>query len=268
MKALAAALACSLVCAIAEGRPRLGRQAGVAPQDWIAGGAHWRFATPQGPIHVWHPPHFDPRRAGIVIYVHGFFIRVDEAMREHGLPDQFAASHQNALFVVPEAPASAGEAPLWNCLEALFERVGQGLRRPLPSGPVVVVGHRGAYRTLVAWLGYRVIAELILVDALYGGEDDFAAWLEAGTGRMTLVTRGTTKWTEPFVGRFPDCIVRSEIPERFEDFTRREREARLLYLHSQYGHLELIAAGRTLPLLLRRSGWRSRRLSARLLARP
>ena len=85
---------------------------------------------------------------------------------------------------------------------------------------------------------------------------------------MTLVARGTTKWTEPFIKRFKHVSVCDAIPERFEALSKRERAAKLLYLRSQYGHMELITDGRVVPLLLRRTALkRCRESSSKKIAR-
>ncbi len=252
---LVAALALALSTGAAA-KPRVPTAPKPPPHDVLAGGWHWRLATPNGPVHVWRPAGYDARTAGAVVYVHGLYTHVDEAMREHKLAEQFAASRRNALFIVPEAPASGDEAPFWKSLKALFETTRDKLHLPLPRGSLAVVGHSGAYRTIVNWLDYPAINDLVLVDALYGNEDDYAKWLQTHAGRMTLVARGTTKWTEPFVRRFPRRAVRNDIPASVEGFSKRERAARLLYLRSQYGHMELITEGKVLPVLLRRTALR------------
>jgi hypothetical protein len=122
-----------------------------------------------------------------------------------------------------------------------------------PPGPRVVVGHSGAYRTLVPWLGAPSLGELILLDALYGNQEEFRAWLDGAGHRMTLVARGTAKWAEPFA-RDAGAVVRDAIPAAFEELGPRERAAKLLYLRSQYGHMELVSDGKVLPVLLRRTG--------------
>ena len=59
----------------------------------------------QGAVHVWVPAGYDRETAGTVIYVHGYWTDADGAWRDHELARQFKASHQNAMFIVPDAPA-------------------------------------------------------------------------------------------------------------------------------------------------------------------
>jgi len=45
-----------------------------------------------------------------VIYVHGYYTDADGAWSEHDLARQFKASHQNAMFIVPDAPSGMSKA--------------------------------------------------------------------------------------------------------------------------------------------------------------
>jgi hypothetical protein len=220
-----------------------------------AGGVHTRIETSHGPVHLFRPAGYDRRSAGLVIYVHGLYTHIDQAWGEHHLAEQFAASGANALFIAPEAPAAADEEPPWDDLESL---IGTALRRARlrrPGGSLIAAGHSGAYRTLVPWLQDPALRHLILIDGLYGNEDEFRAWLEADAAhKMTLVMKGTARRAEPFARSFRRAAVTlPRIPDSFENFTRAERTAKLLCLRSQYGHMELITEGRTLPILLRRT---------------
>jgi len=219
-----------------------------------AGGLHTRVVTPHGPVHLFRPAGYQRRGAGLVIYVHGLYTRVDQAWREHHLAEQFAASGLNALFVAPEAPEAADEEPAWTDLESLITSALGRARLRRPSGPLLAVGHSGAYRTLALWLDHPALRHLILVDALYGNGPEFRAWLEADRAhKMTLIVKGTARWADPFVRSFRRAVTRAGIPDSFEELTRGERTAQLLCLRSQYGHMELITEGRTLPVVLRRT---------------
>ncbi|MBC8133154.1 MAG: hypothetical protein H7X95_09250 [Deltaproteobacteria bacterium] len=219
-----------------------------------AGGTHHRVSTPAGPVHVFLPAGYDRRSAGIVVYVHGLYVHVDDAWRDHGLAQQFAASRRNALFIAPEAPSASNEKPVWAHLQRL---IGSTLRRAhlqRPRGPLTVAGHSAAYRTIVPWLKERSLHNIILIDAMYGNQRDFRAWLKSRPGnRMTLVVRGTGKWADPFIRSLPFAKSVRRIPDSIEELSRPQRNARLLALRSQYGHNELITEGKVLPVLLRRT---------------
>ncbi|MGA2262194.1 MAG: hypothetical protein ABSH28_12240 [Acidobacteriota bacterium] len=219
-----------------------------------AGGEHRRLMTQHGAVHVWMPARYDVRKAGIVVYVHGFFTSADEAWEEHRLAEQFAASGRNALFIVPEAPGSLQDPIAWPSLAALLRTVREATGNTLPAGPVVVTGHSGAFHTIVPWLGNTSIRSLLLIDALYRYENEFARWLAHGTRKaprqMILIGQETHSIAEAFIRRFPDAARRQDIPIQLDRFSPRERKARLLYMRSQYDHMELVTTGKVIPLLL------------------
>jgi hypothetical protein len=218
-----------------------------------AGGTHFRVETTHGPVHVFRPAGYERRTAGVIVYVHGLYTHVDQAWQEHHLAAQFAASGQNALFIAPEAPAATDEEPVWKNLASLIATALRRAHLSRPAGPVIAVGHSGAYRTLLYWLHEPMLRHLILVDALYGNETDFRAWLTEGSGRkMTVVVKGTARWADPFVRSFRRSITLPQIPTTYAALTRPQRTARLLCLRSQYGHMELVTEGRALPILLQR----------------
>jgi hypothetical protein len=212
-----------------------GRRADVAT-DIEAEGTHYRVQTDHGPVHLFRPAGYDRRTAGVVVYVHGLYTRIDQAWSEQHLATQFAASGANALFIAPEAPEAADEPPAWTDLESLIATALARARLRRPPGPVVAVGHSGAYRTLVEWLGDPALRTLILIDALYGKEDEFRAWLDADPAhKMTLIVKGTARWADPFVRGYRRAITLPRIPDSFDELSRAER------------------TGKTLPVVLRRT---------------
>ena len=229
-----------------------------------AQGWHWRLETPHGPVHLWIPERYDSLTAGFVIYVHGFYTTVDEAWRAHALAWQFSQSRKNALFIACEAPQGGDEQPFWDSMAALADTATRFFAQTgysVPQVPhVVVMGHSGAYRTILLWLE-EPIAHIILVDALYGNEKDFATWIDGAeetpdgdfTRQLTIVAWDTLRWSEPFVDLFGDVMMVPRIPEKPDAFTEEQRRARLLYIPSQYGHMEVVTEGRTLPFLLQQT---------------
>ncbi len=238
--------------------------AGVAQPSAFAegpesGGTHLRLDTGRGPVHVWIPAGFDPRTAGVVVYVHGYFTAIDQAWQEHRLAEQFRDSGLNALFIAPVAPASIPDPVAWPNLGALVEAVRARLAPTLvdgfPRGPWVVAGHSGAFRTIAGWLGDPRVRRLVLLDALYRNESEFAQWLRGGTRtasrQMVLVALETLAKAERFVRGFHHAVRRETIPETPAELSATERKARLLYFKSQYDHMELVTGGHVLPTLLR-----------------
>ncbi len=222
----------------------------------LLGGRHWRLETDRGPVHVWVPPGYDGASAGIVIYVHGYRTDVDHAWTEHHLAEQFLASKQNALFIAVGAPESYRERVSWPSLGRLLREVRRQTHLARPWGHVVAVGHSGAYRTILRWLDYRPLDHVVLLDGMYGHEEEFDDWMKEGNGgrRLILVGADTLRWTEPFVREHPNARAMDFIPEHLADIPEARRKAHLLYMRSQFDHMGIVEEGKTIPLLLRLSG--------------
>jgi hypothetical protein len=210
---------------------------------------HRRIESDEGVVHVYTPPGYDARRAGMLVYVHGYRTSVDRAWREHHLREQFLASRQNALFVVPEVPASIDDPPRWKSLQTLRDTL-HAAQIHVPDGPVVAVGHSGAYRTIARWLGEPKLSEIILLDGLYRDPAPFEAFAAAPAHKLILIGKETAAACAALARRLSG-VARDRIPETYEALGSRDRRAALLYLRSQYGHEEIVAGGKVLPLLLR-----------------
>jgi hypothetical protein len=186
--------------------------------------------------------------------VHGYFSNVDQAWVDDHLAEQFQASGRNALFLAPEAPAWPGEGVRWRDLGMLLSDLRQGWNQRLPGGPIVLVGHSAAYRTIINWLREPRVKSVILLDGLYRDERQFRRWLRYAPGhqshRLVLVANETARQSQRLVGRFPQARQRDRIPDDLAEFTAQERRARLLVLRSQYAHMEIVSSGRVIPLLL------------------
>ena len=235
----------------AEGEP-------AAPADIqypvpVAGGSHWRLESKRGPIHIWIPDGFTPERAGVVFYVHGYYDDVDEAWAEHRLAEQFAASGRHALFIVPEAPRRSRHKVRWRNSGELMREVAMQTGLARPWGPVVAVGHSGAYRTLVAWLDDGTLEQILLLDGLYRKRSAFQRWLDepaAVPRRLTLVAMDTIRESDPWVRELSYARELPWIPEDIGAFPTDARGARLLLIRSQYDHMEIVTEGRVMPVLL------------------
>ena len=225
--------------------------------DSAAGGDHWRFDTPRGPVHVWIPPDYDAATAGIVIYVHGHIHTVDQAWSGHRLAEQFLASQQNALFIAPEAPISRRDGIKWPSLAGLLREVRRQTKLIRPWGHVVAIGHSGAYTTILRWLGHRDLDTVILLDGLYGHEDNFEHWLYRSPGssdkRMIVVAADTLRWSEPFARRNRGIEALDVVPASYDEVPAEVRRAKVVYMRSQYQHMEMVSEAKVIPVALRLS---------------
>lgn len=223
-------------------------------EDTVLGGKHFRIKTARGAVHVWVPPDYDRETAGTVVYVHGYYTDADGAWREHDLARQFKASRQNAMFIVPDAPASNDDEVQWPALTDLRRAVTRA-NIHLPDGPVVVIGHSGAFRTVMQWVDHRLVDQIILLDALYAGEAAFDAFIASGKRaddhKLIVVAASTAEGSSSFARRYRFAVAREQIPSSVAGFTRRERGAKLLYIRSQFEHMAIVTSGRVIPMLLR-----------------
>lgn len=212
--------------------------------------SHHVIASPRGDIHVFTPEGYDPRTAGVLLYVHGYYTDVDGACRRHRLAEQFESSGRNALFVVPEAPRSGAERVHWGDLDALLATV-EASGTVVPAGPRVALAHSGGFRTVEAWLDGGRLDTIVLLDALYGAEPSLGRWLDDEGNHpwsLVLVGHDTSRRVERFARGYDDTVVlhgippKSAPPERGDD--------RLVVVRSETGHMELVTQGRSIPALL------------------
>ncbi|HEY6175550.1 MAG TPA: hypothetical protein VIX73_13925, partial [Kofleriaceae bacterium] len=208
-------------------------------------GRHWRLDTPRGAIHVWAPADYDAATAATVVFVHGYWIDVDEAWDSYRLAQQFALSGINALFVVPEAPAAKWKPIAWPSLAELVRAVSDQIDVAMPTRRLVAVGHSGAYRTLAAWLANPDLDTVVLLDALYV-EYGLLPWLRASDQRRLVnIVYETGRSSNYLHYRLPstrrvDGLPADGLPA-----------ARILYVRTAVGHWELVTGGVALPLALR-----------------
>lgn len=222
-------------------------------EDTVLGGKHFRIRTARGAVHVWVPPDYNRETAGTVVYVHGYYTDADRAWREYELARQFKASHQNALFIVPDAPSGNEDDVKWPALKDLRKAVTRA-NIHLPDGPVVVMGHSGAFRTVMQWVDHRLVDQIILLDALYAGESAFDAFIASGkradNHKLIVVASNTAEESASFARRYKFAVAREKVPAT-GGFTRRERGAKLLYIRSQFEHMAIVTSGKVIPTLLR-----------------
>ena len=216
----------------------------------LEGGVHWRCKTPNGPLHIWIPPGYTRASAGVVVYVHGYHVNVDQAWRSFQLAEQFRKSRQNALFIVPEAPDGPDKKVNWDALTDLRQAV-RDCNIRMPNGSWIIMGHSAAYRTVRGWVDHSRIAQMILLDALYSGQDDFHDFIDTKGKKLILISTETSERSHDFIKKIPFAVKRKRFPDTYEDFSRNQKRARMLYIKSQYSHHNMIANQKVIPLILR-----------------
>jgi len=227
----------------------------AAVEKSLLGGKHFKISYPKmGSVHVWVPKGYIRKSAGIVVYLHGYYTTVDKAFVDHKLAEQFQKSRQNALFIVPACPGGKDEAVVWNSLSQLKKSV-QAANIRLPDGETVVIAHSGGFRTVRRWTDNKLLKEIILLDAMYGGFNEFKEFIATGARaahrRMILVTSDTDTQTRAFTKEFAFAVTRTGIPADYTGFTSREKKTRLLYIKSQYDHMAIVTSMAVMPVMLR-----------------
>lgn len=213
-------------------------------------GRYLRFGTEKsGPVHVWSPKNLK-RGAPIVIYLHGFFTDVDAAVTEHHLTAQFRDSGRQALFIVPETRSGPRDDLLWTELPTLLKEVEKRTRLKLPTGPIVLLGHSGAYKAIAGWLKEPRVTQVLLVDGLYANEPDFEKWLDTAGNQLVLVSFETRLRSE-WLTKKRKAVELDTLPWLYDDLPAATRTAPLVHVQSErMEHMQLVTDGRLLPWLL------------------
>ena len=162
----------------------------------------------------------------MVIFIHGYFATVDQAWTDDHLEEQFQASGRNALFVAIEAPVSNFQEVVWKSLDELLRTVQDSSPFPLPHGALVIMGHSGAFRTILLWLRDPRVHYVTLLDGLYSGLGEFRYWLHPRYAttppRMVLVASDTWRQSNLLARRIYGTARRRGIPATASSFTPRE----------------------------------------------
>ena len=147
----------------------------------------------------------------IVLYLHGQGATLErDVMARQAVPRQIAESGQNVALVAPQLALDAADSSAGNfwkpghfaayideAAERLMRLYGDRARRPAfqRSAPVVIVAYSGGYLSAAYALdrggAAHRIKGVILMDALYGDEDKFAAWVAARRRQAFLLSAYT-----------------------------------------------------------------------------
>jgi hypothetical protein len=142
---------------------------------------------------IYVPENFSAKgKLNLVFWFHGWGNNIDTACSQYALLDQFEASGRNAIFVFPEGPKDAPDSYGGKLEQAtVFQRLVKDVVEQLASHKVVkkaarfnvadydigLAGHSGAYRVISRIINTTPVNELILFDAMYGGNEFYLQWL-------------------------------------------------------------------------------------------
>jgi hypothetical protein len=213
-------------------------------------------------VAIFIPKGFDPKKSiDLVIYFHGWYNNIDSACAQFSLIEQFCEAKRNAVFVFPEGPKNApdsfgGRVEETDGLKSLVSDVIRTLKttKAVSSGTIgniVLAGHSGAYRVIAFALMRggltQNVSDVILFDALYGQTEKFAYWIDRYKGRfINIYTDGggtknesenlmadLTGWGIPYIAKEENDLTLDDL-----------RKNRLIFIHTELTHNEVIAAKR------------------------
>lgn len=215
-------------------------------------GKHVRIEGPRGPIHVWVPQGYRAETGATILYVHGYYDNADTAFVGHRLPEQFAMSALNAMFIVPEAPVKQLVPINYPNLSEVIRLAEEatGLHRGMAL--TAAVGHSGAFRTLNAWLDEPLLEQVVMIDAMYANEEVMENWLRASPShRLITVGEDTLQWNEQFLRDMPETFVVDRVPPTYDTWPPEAKTSRIVYVRAQFFHMPLVTDGIVLPATLR-----------------
>jgi hypothetical protein len=218
----------------------------------VAAGKHFRIDGPHGPIHVWIPPGYHADTGATIIYLHGYYDDADSAWTGHHLPEQFAMSALDAMFIEPEAPVGARPPVNYPNLSELLRTVEDKTGYTRGMALTAVVGHSGAFRTIDTWLDEPLIDQLVMIDSMYANEEQIEAWFRSSP-RHRLITVGedTLQWNEQLAHDLSDVLVLDRVPPTYDTWPAEAKTARVVYVRAQFAHMPLVMDGIVLPSVLR-----------------
>ncbi|MEO8699039.1 MAG: hypothetical protein ABI867_03315 [Kofleriaceae bacterium] len=225
-----------------------------AVEGVIVPGNHTRLDTVHGAVHVWVPEGYNAETATLVVYIHGYFVEVDDAWWAHGLPEQFGAAGINALFVVPESPSGSYDRVRWESITDLALTIEDSIGEKMPKGRRVVIGHSGAYRTMANWLSDPNLDMVVMLDAGYGPHEPFIEWARKERNhRLISLSTMTTYW-----GNAVHRALGSRVIDDFSTLGPRTLESlsreRLVHVHAPgLDHWQVVTVGLNVTLQMLRA---------------
>ncbi len=222
-------------------------------------------------VAIFIPKDFRPGRTiDFVVHFHGWGNNVSNALVKYQLPEQFAASHRNAILIVPQGPFNASDSfggKLEDAdgfkkfmAEALDVLKQQGIVAKGGIGHIILSGHSGGYEVISAILARGgltgKIGEVWLFDALYAKTERFALWFDHHPGRfIDLYTEhgGTKDESESLMA----ALQGNGVPYLSADETNATavdlRSHHLIFLFSELPHDEVVQARATFRQFLETS---------------
>ncbi len=237
--------------------------------DYFSAREHYSNNT----VAMFIPKDFRPAdKVDFVIHFHGWRNSVAGALEQYQLIQQFAESGKNAVLIVPEGPYLApdsfgGKLEDTNGFTAFMAEAVEKLRASdalkqtnFDIGNIILTGHSGGYHVMAAILDHGGLSERIrevwLFDALYGDTENFVAWQKNGNGRLLDIYTdhgGTKDETEKLMAAYKTGGVNFFAGEEPATAPAMLRTNKLIFLHSDLAHDDVIARHRTFEQFIQTS---------------
>jgi hypothetical protein len=207
-----------------------------------------------------------------VVHFHGWNNTVAGTLRTFKLIEQFDESGRNAVLVVPEGPHNTpdsfgGKLEDAEGFKRFMDEVVASLRQhtvlkkhDFAVGNIVLSGHSGGYRVMSAILDRgglsSKVREVWLFDALYAETDKFLAWWHREHGRLINIytdNGGTKDDSEAMMELLKVRGTKFLAAEESKVAAEELRIARLVFLHTDLGHNDVLEKRKTFGLFLRTS---------------
>jgi D-alanyl-D-alanine carboxypeptidase/D-alanyl-D-alanine-endopeptidase (penicillin-binding protein 4) len=238
--------------------PHSSRGAGhVYRQQYFSAPDHYSDST----VAIFVPRGFRETAAvDFVVYFHGWNNSVPGVLGQFQLIEQFVTSGKNAVLVVPAGPHNApdsfggkledpgGFRRFMDDVLAVLRESGVSAGQEAGIGNVILTGHSGGYHVMAGILergGLSThVKEVWLFDALYGGTESFLAWQTNQNGRLLVLHTddgGTMEETRRAMGLLGERRIDYRVAEESSAVEAEWRTNRVLFLHSELAHSEVVA---------------------------
>jgi len=212
------------------------------------------------------------KQIDVVVHFHGWYNTVADTLKQYQLIEQLIESGKHAVLVVPEGPHNAPDSfggkledPegfkrfMDEVLTTLKQRGGFE-EENLAIGTIILSGHSGGYRVISSILDRGGLSpkvkEVWLFDALYAETEKFLAWWDEGHGRLLNIDTdggGTKADSESMMQLLAQRGTKFLANEDIEVTTQELQANKLIFLHTDLGHNDVLEKRRTFLLFLKTS---------------
>ena len=192
-------------------------------------------------------------KMNLICWFHGWGNMIDSACKQFELLSQFEQSGRNAIFIFPEGPKNAPDS-YGGKLEqpAIFQSMIKEVILKLSENKIIktekifnindydisLAGHSGAYRVISKIINQSPVKEVILFDALYGGNEAYSEWLTDSSHRfINIYTRqgGTYENSQYIINKLKDSLHIPLISKYEEDISNLDlKTSQKIFIFSQY----------------------------------